>query len=273
MERHRHLGDAADRLPRTRLGPAQPRAARLPAGASYSGICTAANRVRYPLVRGRLLRTGAGGAGDGPSGRRRASIVETSWRLAEGPRHGCFMVRRAGTRSTRSSPPPTLHDQKHGPDRVIGFSPIPAMSMVSYAAGSRYLSLMGGVPSSTTGTATCPRRARRSGASRRTCLSRPTGTTRPSSSPGAPTFRRRARRRALLHRGPLHKGTKTVAVTPDYSEGRKLADHLDEAEAGHRRRRRDGDGPRDPEEFYSTRPGAARTSTTTAAASPTCRCS
>ena len=33
----------------------------------------------------------------------------------------------------------------HGPDRVIGFSPIPAMSMVSYAAGSRYLSLIGGV--------------------------------------------------------------------------------------------------------------------------------
>ncbi len=33
----------------------------------------------------------------------------------------------------------------HGPDRVIGFSPIPAMSMISYAAGSRYLSLIGGV--------------------------------------------------------------------------------------------------------------------------------
>ena len=32
----------------------------------------------------------------------------------------------------------------HGPDRVLGFSPIPAMSMVSYAAGSRYLSLIGG---------------------------------------------------------------------------------------------------------------------------------
>ncbi|MGB0989090.1 MAG: molybdopterin-dependent oxidoreductase, partial [Pseudoalteromonas spongiae] len=32
-----------------------------------------------------------------------------------------------------------------GPDRVIGFSPIPAMSMVSYAAGARYLSLIGGV--------------------------------------------------------------------------------------------------------------------------------
>lgn len=33
----------------------------------------------------------------------------------------------------------------YGPDRVFGFSPIPAMSMVSYAAGSRYLSLIGGV--------------------------------------------------------------------------------------------------------------------------------
>ncbi|MYI89409.1 MAG: nitrate reductase subunit alpha, partial [Gammaproteobacteria bacterium] len=33
----------------------------------------------------------------------------------------------------------------YGPDRINGFSPIPAMSMVSYAAGSRYLSLLGGV--------------------------------------------------------------------------------------------------------------------------------
>ena len=32
----------------------------------------------------------------------------------------------------------------YGPDRVVGFSPIPAMSMVSYAAGTRYLSLIGG---------------------------------------------------------------------------------------------------------------------------------
>ncbi|MEW5870641.1 MAG: nitrate reductase subunit alpha [Chloroflexota bacterium] len=35
--------------------------------------------------------------------------------------------------------------KKHGPDRVNGFSPIPAMSQVSYAAGSRFLSLLGGV--------------------------------------------------------------------------------------------------------------------------------
>lgn len=35
--------------------------------------------------------------------------------------------------------------KKYGPDRVIGFSPIPAMSMLSYAAGSRFLELFGGV--------------------------------------------------------------------------------------------------------------------------------
>src|SRR5690606_1230966 len=34
--------------------------------------------------------------------------------------------------------------KRYGPDRVVGFSPIPAMSMVSFSAGSRYLSLLGG---------------------------------------------------------------------------------------------------------------------------------
>jgi nitrate reductase alpha subunit len=35
--------------------------------------------------------------------------------------------------------------KKYGPDRVVGFSPIPAMSMMSFAAGSRFLQLFGGV--------------------------------------------------------------------------------------------------------------------------------
>jgi nitrate reductase alpha subunit len=33
--------------------------------------------------------------------------------------------------------------KKYGPDRVFGFSPIPAMSMVCYASGARFLSLIG----------------------------------------------------------------------------------------------------------------------------------
>ncbi len=34
--------------------------------------------------------------------------------------------------------------KKYGPDRITGFTPIPAMSMVSYASGARFISLMGG---------------------------------------------------------------------------------------------------------------------------------
>ena len=34
--------------------------------------------------------------------------------------------------------------KEYGPDRVAGFSPIPAMSQVSYAAGTRFLSMIGG---------------------------------------------------------------------------------------------------------------------------------
>jgi nitrate reductase alpha subunit len=35
--------------------------------------------------------------------------------------------------------------KRYGPDRCIGFMPIPAMSMASFAAGSRFISLIGGV--------------------------------------------------------------------------------------------------------------------------------
>ena len=35
--------------------------------------------------------------------------------------------------------------KKWGPDRIFGFAPIPAMSFVSYAGGSRFLQLIGGV--------------------------------------------------------------------------------------------------------------------------------
>lgn len=35
--------------------------------------------------------------------------------------------------------------RRYGPDRLAGFSPIPAMSMISYAGGARFMQLMGGV--------------------------------------------------------------------------------------------------------------------------------
>ena len=39
-----------------------------------------------------------------------------------------------------------IQSKTYGPDRNAGFSVIPAMSMLSYAAGARFLNLMGGTP-------------------------------------------------------------------------------------------------------------------------------
>src|SRR5512137_1606649 len=118
-------------------------------GASYSWYLYSANRLKYPMVRGRLLE------------RWRAALktartpVDAWATIVEDPaaRRDYQKVRGMGgfVRSSwdevnqliAASNVYTI--KKHGPDRVIGFSPIPAMSMVSYAAGSRYLSLIGGV--------------------------------------------------------------------------------------------------------------------------------
>jgi nitrate reductase alpha subunit len=115
--------------------------------------------------------------------------------------------------------------KKHGPDRIIGFSPIPAMSMVSYAAGSRYLSLIGGVcmsfydwycdlpPSSPQvwGEQTdVPESADWYNSTYIIAWGSNVPQTR---TPDAHFFTE-----------VRYKGTKTVAVTPDYSEVAKLAD-------------------------------------------------
>ena len=115
--------------------------------------------------------------------------------------------------------------KKHGPDRVFGFSPIPAMSMVSYAAGSRYLSLLGGVcmsfydwycdlpPASpqTWGEQTdVPESADWYNSTYIIAWGSNVPQTR---TPDAHFFTE-----------VRYKGAKTVAVTPDYSEVAKLAD-------------------------------------------------
>src|SRR5512141_2930097 len=117
-------------------------------GASYSWYLYSANRVKYPMVRGRLLKAWR-------EARRTLAPVE-AWRTIvgdEATRKSWQAVRGMGG-FTRSSwdevnemiAAANIHTiRQHGPDRIIGFSPIPAMSMVSYAAGSRYLSLIGGV--------------------------------------------------------------------------------------------------------------------------------
>lgn len=198
-------------------------------GASYSWYLYSANRVKYPMVRGRLLE------------RWRAALKVSkspvdAWALIQQnpeARRDYQQVRGMGgfVRSTWDEVNQLIAAanvytiKQHGADRIIGFSPIPAMSMVSYAAGSRYLSLIGGVcmsfydwycdlpPASPQiwGEQTdVPESADWYNSSFIIAWGSNVPQTR---TPDAHFFTE-----------VRYKGTKTVAVTPDYSEVAKLSD-------------------------------------------------
>jgi nitrate reductase alpha subunit len=117
-------------------------------GASYSWYLYSGNRVKYPLVRSRLLKLWREARALRSPVAAWASIVEDpKKRAAYTAKRGLGgFVRATWDEVTEIIAAANAHTVKaHGPDRVVGFSPIPAMSMVSYAAGARYLSLLGGV--------------------------------------------------------------------------------------------------------------------------------
>ena len=117
-------------------------------GASYSWYLYSGNRVKYPLVRARLIRLWREARALRTPVAAWASIVEDpDKRKSYTAKRGLGgFVRAAWDEVTEIIAAANAYTAKtHGPDRVIGFSPIPAMSMVSYAAGARYLSLLGGV--------------------------------------------------------------------------------------------------------------------------------
>lgn len=117
-------------------------------GASYSWYLYSANRVKYPMVRARLLQhwRAALAVAKSPVDAWAAIVgndaTRRDWQKQRGL--GGF-VRSTWDEVNQMVAAANVHTIKqHGPDRIIGFSPIPAMSMISYAAGSRYLSLIGG---------------------------------------------------------------------------------------------------------------------------------
>ena len=117
-------------------------------GASYSWYLYSGNRVKYPLVRARLVRHWRKARKTLAPVAAWASIVENAetrndYISVRG--HGGFVRAKWDEVNEIIAAANAYTAKKYGPDRVIGFSPIPAMSMVSYAAGSRYLSLLGGV--------------------------------------------------------------------------------------------------------------------------------
>jgi nitrate reductase / nitrite oxidoreductase, alpha subunit len=120
-----------------------------PRGASFSWYTYSPLRLKYPYVRGSLLamfREARARLGD---------PVEAWSEIVEDPEKARLYRRQRGKGGfVRASWDEAVEliaaahvytIKRYGPDRVIGFSPIPAMSMASYAAGSRFLSLIGGV--------------------------------------------------------------------------------------------------------------------------------
>jgi nitrate reductase alpha subunit len=225
---HRYLGDAADGLPAHPLGHAQPRAARLRARRELQLVPLQRNRVKYPMVRGRLLKSWREARSSMGPVEAWASIVESDVKRRDyqAVRGLGGFVRSSWDEVNEIVAAANVYTiKKHGPDRVIGFSPIPAMSMVSYAAGSRYLSLIGGVcmsfydwycdlpPSSPQvwGEQTdVPESADWYNSGFIIAWGSNVPQTR---TPDAHFFTE-----------VRYKGTKTVAVTPDYSEVAKLSD-------------------------------------------------
>jgi nitrate reductase alpha subunit len=119
-----------------------------PRGASFSWYTYSPARVRYPYVRGELLALWR-------EARARLTDPVAAWaeitgdaakaqRYKQARGKGGF-VRSTWSEVTELIAAAHVHTTKaYGPDRVVGFSPIPAMSMVSYSAGTRFLSLIGG---------------------------------------------------------------------------------------------------------------------------------
>jgi len=119
-----------------------------PRGASFSWYIYSANRLKYPKIRKRLVKlwreakslhsdpvdawesimTSPAKTQEYKQQRGMGGFVRASWAEVN------EIIAAANVYTTK----------EYGPDRVTGFSPIPAMSMVSYAAGARYLSLIGG---------------------------------------------------------------------------------------------------------------------------------
>ncbi|ENX8536769.1 molybdopterin-dependent oxidoreductase, partial [Salmonella enterica] len=119
-----------------------------PRGASYSWYLYSANRLKYPLVRKRLIELWREALS-------RHSDPVLAWEsIMNDPQkcqsykqvrgHGGFIRSNWKELNQLIAAANVWTIKTYGPDRVAGFSPIPAMSMVSYAAGTRYLSLLGG---------------------------------------------------------------------------------------------------------------------------------
>ncbi len=119
-----------------------------PRGAAFSWYTYSPTRVRYPYVRGVLMELyRAAKAEHGDPVLAWASIVQDPVKAKKykSARGKGGLVRATWEEAVELvAAAHTYTIKRWGPDRIAGFSPIPAMSMVSHASGARYTSLIGG---------------------------------------------------------------------------------------------------------------------------------
>jgi nitrate reductase / nitrite oxidoreductase, alpha subunit len=119
-----------------------------PRGASFSWYTYSPSRVRYPYVRGPLLEMWR-------EARARLGDPVAAWAEITGdPERAARYKQARGKGGFLRATWPEVSEliaaahvhtvRQYGPDRVVGFTPIPAMSQVSYSIGTRFLSLIGG---------------------------------------------------------------------------------------------------------------------------------
>ncbi len=129
------------------LPPYEPRGCQR--GISFSWYLYSPLRIKYPLIRSALLdlyREQKRATGD-PMKAWKALQASPASRKKYQQARGKGGFRRASWDEAMEimAVANISTAEEYGPDRVIGFSPIPAMSMMSYAAGGRFLQLFGGV--------------------------------------------------------------------------------------------------------------------------------
>lgn len=132
----------------SKLPPYEPRGCQR--GISYSWYLYSPLRIKYPLIRGALIdayqQEKVNAHGDPMKAWENLQNNESARQKYQKARGKGGFRRTSWETVLEIICVANLYTaKKYGPDRVIGFSPIPAMSMLSYAAGSRFLQLFGGV--------------------------------------------------------------------------------------------------------------------------------
>jgi len=129
------------------LPPYEPRGCQR--GISFSWYLYSPLRIKYPLIRGTLLdfyREEKEKTGDPLKAWENLQINKEKRAKYQKARGKGGFRRATWDEVLEIMAASNIYTaKKYGPDRVIGFSPIPAMSMLSYAAGGRFLQLFGGV--------------------------------------------------------------------------------------------------------------------------------